>query len=1658
MTVVTDGHARLLAKALADVLGPAATGSLAYVRCLPGEIIDALLDNLNFAVDGYAVYAVVDTTDAERRSLTADKAVERREDKHDALILFIDQQRAGAGLDGIYSAGREIGEADLFDAACRKGREALRRGTTGFSRDAVRVARRIGQQTLLTPWQEFDFLVDLSQANELGRTLVRLGLWPVAADFTPTPQELDLSCLLVNRLLTNRAPSMTVHEKVASLALDEQSGTPSKELESFLQEVRFQTPQNALIRLLDRPVLWLNAIKPMVSHHELQSIQLLSWWKLPGRNLLKWCGLQLAAPGEPPRLIIDRSHPNQSRLEVRWQTTPEQLPNGATEYDVAVMAGTDVLASRTVSHRARQPQKAAFLTADFEDLDDKAKFHCFVRVTAIGNEKVEPQDSEEFILEIGLVTEEEKTVTSGRTVRCFIESLITLPDEDVFEITSREFQKNVTEDKKGYLTWHAPQGRSFRVYRPPLITQIEHCLSGTETSICRWRVRVRGDGSRVGEPQIIAMEPGACTKNVWDRLRAAHRVVASEAGGPGWLARVHVPSSPPVDEYLLAWLQALEQANPELSLSHTIEVRSLSDQPTGLIVLPWHPLRVAWQWAYEQLAVIARFDQGGTPKAVTEMLHELDSAHFPAFMPGLVGEESFVFGDMLGFAAAAMVSDRNPEPKAAISLLAACLGEGQPGGEVAPSVGSSSVDALAREVKYYLNCHSSRGEGEFEAIHQLRVHAFRAGDGETICRALGSALEGRRDVSRDYDDGSERKSSDLCFTLDLFPSEQQGNVAGRFLLDVARRRRAAAGVIDQRDRWMLQTLQRPGGVLQPRLQWAKRSDERHVAPAHLSFAFDSFQARVEAVPQAELSEEPRPLHGFGLVNYLERAVNLADPPTWQTFMPPRFEGEKLEPRSLVDRLLRLHDLVARATTSRLGGTRPSWPVLTTRLDRESIEKIETLHRASDWVVTADKNACVEYFDSPNDQRGIYDAYVIDCVPERSDLGCLQLVTSTCNIDEVRNLLDGMLGEMGLSSSQRNCTFVLDHLKGLSGRLAIRLASPATKTGELIALSLARAQSKDAQPGDPVWCSLDEGFFIPLDEISDTIGPSASEDESNERADLVYVTAQPRGALEFRFVEVKYRRHIRMARDPSLIEKMAGQLARTSTWWREHYFGKKLTKCHRAIRRSSLARVLYFYVDKARRHGLKDEMHRRYRREIDKLVRTGDSYEAILDGPNKGYVFCPEYRAVGAERIYSRSLEGLDVFLFGAYRLPEAGLRTTDGTFVPTQGKASETQIIEADIDELATTALTLKGDVSTQSVNDGAPTCPLPSGPEENSDAIFLGEAIGTDNSVCWRPTIQGNPHLMIVGLPGMGKTTCLINICRQLKHLNIMPIIFSYHKDIEERLHADHKDLNFVDYDGLGFNPLQVDPNARLSHIDVASELRDIFSAIFPDLGDLQTEEIRQAIKQSYLDLGWGSDSHDKALSAPPFKAFFDILSAKAKPNPGLMARLSELADYNFFSSSGSSRSLLDTTTPTVIRIHETANDLLQRAFSSFVLYSLYKDMFKRGVQSRMTHTIIFDEAHRASRLKLLPTMAKESRKYGLALVLASQEARDFDSSLFSNIASFLCLRVTETDAKAIAKSCVSSDIEKRLIDRLKQLDKFTAFFMSEGLRRPSQVRLTPA
>ena len=78
------------------------------------------------------------------------------------------------------------------------------------------------------------------------------------------------------------------------------------------------------------------------------------------------------------------------------------------------------------------------------------------------------------------------------------------------------------------------------------------------------------------------------------------------------------------------------------------------------------------------------------------------------------------------------------------------------------------------------------------------------------------------------------------------------------------------------------------------------------------------------------------------------------------------------------------------------------------------------------------------------------------------------------------------------------------------------------------------------------------------------------------------------------------------------------------------------------------------------------------------------------------------------------------------------------------------------------------------------------------------------------------------------------------------------------------------------------------------------------------------------------------------------------------------------------------------------------------------------------------------------------------MSLVLASQEARDFHVSVFSVIASYLVLRLTETDAKSLVRNLAGSQHERMLMDEIKRMARFKALYFREGTSRPSPADLS--
>ena len=904
----TELHGSLLGRAFGGLLGRPEPGAMAFVRCLAPDVVAALAADATFAPDGWGVLRVADTEDEANRTTDADTAVELRETKGGAMLLLVDTGRAGAGMDGIYSAAREVGEAELFNEAKRlTGAEVTSRLSSAhraYAERALRRAQGVGRHDSVSPWVEFDFLCRAAaDRRHPGGYLHLLGMWPVAASADgDAGAELAASRRFVDRLLGVAAAGLTVPARIASLRIAA-DGDQRRDLERFLTEAATRPLRDALQALAEQPHLWVGSL-PVHPSDNIQAIELQSWRNQNGK-IAKWSGLVEPSEAEAPELVLKPdalTAKDYSNLEVRWKTRPADLEKNAVDYRVAVLTDQDEeLAARDTRHSARQQEKCRFSNDDFSALSEDALLSARVVISVVGRDAIERQASEEFVIRFG---EPGPTTAggAGRKVRTFSEGLIELPSREAAAAVA-ENPTHVTDATGDFVVLRPPDSRlrkSFRVFRPPLIRDVEDEWTSRQGALGRWRVRVRASGEQAGAVEFVPAEGGDGT--AWSRTVVASRRMAERfrAGGGG-VGQVHDDRSKSFDAvkaYVLAWTALLDGGNPALAICNTVEVQSLSGHTIGLIVLPTHPLRVAWLAAYDNLLFHAAFEEGQAPRQVKEELAGLDGAMFPAFLPNPAGGV-FVFADTLGFHPVGMVPDHDREPKAAVAMLACALGESE-SGETAPTVGEQSATVLGNEIAKYIECH--------ESSRLLRMHALRAGDGLTIARALGRVHRHYGGAGDDTDNEAAEAvdveaAAAPAFSLDLYPSPEQRTIAGRFIAEAREKRRSGAGVLATNDQWMLESISLPGGVALPRLRWARKETGDPKTAAHLAVAFDTFESRVEIDASAAPTA---PFRVFGLLSFFERDFVVAPTPSWRSVVPQSGGGERHpSERGHTDRLDRL---------------------------------------------------------------------------------------------------------------------------------------------------------------------------------------------------------------------------------------------------------------------------------------------------------------------------------------------------------------------------------------------------------------------------------------------------------------------------------------------------------------------------------------------------------------------------------------------------------------------------------------------------------------------------------------------------------------------------------------------------------------------------------
>ncbi len=252
------------------------------------------------------------------------------------------------------------------------------------------------------------------------------------------------------------------------------------------------------------------------------------------------------------------------------------------------------------------------------------------------------------------------------------------------------------------------------------------------------------------------------------------------------------------------------------------------------------------------------------------------------------------------------------------------------------------------------------------------------------------------------------------------------------------------------------------------------------------------------------------------------------------------------------------------------------PVVEIHLEGEGRVLLDEVHRASDWVLTLDRHLGLEYFDQPSVAG--HDAYLLDFAPEYLQEDRQRLMLTTRSTEELSSLLRPALDSHSLKLPRGEEPVVLEALRSLSGKLALRLLAAPGRSSEIIGLLLARWLLE--QTG-----RLFERVIVPLDAHQRWF-QNDDQDSVSRRADLLLVGFDPETTLlRISVVEVKMRESVTPG--GSLYVDMHRQAEATVERLRRR-FDPQLYAVPRAdalLRAKELTTLLTFYVHRAQRYGL-----------------------------------------------------------------------------------------------------------------------------------------------------------------------------------------------------------------------------------------------------------------------------------------------------------------------------------------------------------------------------------------------------------------------------------------------------------------------------------------
>lgn len=235
--------------------------------------------------------------------------------------------------------------------------------------------------------------------------------------------------------------------------------------------------------------------------------------------------------------------------------------------------------------------------------------------------------------------------------------------------------------------------------------------------------------------------------------------------------------------------------------------------------------------------------------------------------------------------------------------------------------------------------------------------------------------------------------------------------------------------------------------------------------------------------------------------------------------------------------------------------------------------------------------------------------------------------------------------------------------------------------------------------------------------------------------------------------------------------------------------------------------------------------------------------------------------------------------------------------------------------------------------------------------------------------------------------------------------------------------------HEGVAINPLQLFPSDVHGPVNVAQRVADTFQRVYPQIGVQQHTILRQAVLDVMIDEGIIPESRTSwDHSPPPFATLQHKLHMYAADSKhpqrriasSVASHISTMFVFNTFQDNGLSldwQNMLDSRDRVFVIQLQGLEHSLERAVTEFLLWNLIGFVESVG-PGPVRCFVVLDEAHKLTFVPGSPTekLLREGRKFGLGLMLASQQPEDFSRVAFANTATKMIFQVGD-DRSAVSR-----------------------------------------